>query len=68
MKSSFAKILALTTLICGTAAQKILLANDDGWATANIREEYKELVAAGFEVNTTLDREVSSCSSRFHNF
>ncbi|XP_006462460.1 hypothetical protein AGABI2DRAFT_193599 [Agaricus bisporus var. bisporus H97] len=50
MKSSFAKILALTTLICGTAAQKILLANDDGWATANIREEYKELVAAGFEV------------------
>ncbi|XP_006455882.1 hypothetical protein AGABI2DRAFT_227511 [Agaricus bisporus var. bisporus H97] len=50
MKASFVKLLALTTLICGTAAQKIVLANDDGWATANIREEYKELVAAGFEV------------------
>lgn len=31
---------------------KILLTNDDGWAVAQIRDEYTALKAAGYEVNS----------------
>ncbi|KAF9449013.1 survival protein sure-like phosphatase/nucleotidase [Macrolepiota fuliginosa MF-IS2] len=41
-------ILALASLV--SAAQKILLTNDDGWAVAQIRDEYNQLKAAGYEV------------------
>ncbi|CAA7262642.1 unnamed protein product [Cyclocybe aegerita] len=46
---SFSSLLALSILaVCG--AQKVVLTNDDGWATAQIRAEYNALKAAGFDV------------------
>jgi hypothetical protein len=55
MKVAFAQLLALTSLVAGSvaryAAQKIVLTNDDGWAVAQIRDEYNQLRAAGFEVS-----------------
>jgi 5'-nucleotidase len=51
MRAVFAQLLALTALV---ASQKIVLTNDDGWAVAQIRDEYNQLKAAGFEANTFL--------------
>ncbi|KAJ3565673.1 hypothetical protein NP233_g7483 [Leucocoprinus birnbaumii] len=50
MKVSFSKILAITSLVVSTSAQRIVLTNDDGWAVAQIRDEYNFLTAAGYEV------------------
>lgn len=43
---------ALAALSCSPAAQAlhILLNNDDGWASANIRETYRLLKEAGHDV------------------
>ena len=36
----------------GTRAQtKVVLTNDDGWATANIRQQYTSLTEAGYNVS-----------------
>ena len=32
------------------AAQKLVLTNDDGWATAQIRKQYESLKTAEFDV------------------
>lgn len=50
MKFTFARSLALTTLVVGVTAQKIVLTNDDGWAVAQLRDEYNMLTAAGYQV------------------
>jgi hypothetical protein len=50
MKASFIKLLGFVSLVAGATAQKIVLTNDDGWAVAQLREEYNELIAAGYEV------------------
>ncbi|KAJ3514948.1 hypothetical protein NLJ89_g2063 [Agrocybe chaxingu] len=45
----FSSLLVFSILaVCG--AQKVVLTNDDGWATAQIRAEYDALKAAGFDV------------------
>ncbi|KXN82495.1 Acid phosphatase [Leucoagaricus sp. SymC.cos] len=56
MKTSFTKILAVASLTASTVARRtdfarnILLTNDDGWAVAQLRDEYNQLRAAGYEV------------------
>ncbi|KAJ3565672.1 hypothetical protein NP233_g7484 [Leucocoprinus birnbaumii] len=50
MKVSFAKLLALATLLTSSTAQNIVLTNDDGWAVAQIRDEYNMLRSAGYQV------------------
>jgi len=50
MKFTFARILALTTLVVGATAQNIVLTNDDGWAVAQLRDEYNMLRTAGYQV------------------
>ncbi|KAF9444945.1 survival protein sure-like phosphatase/nucleotidase [Macrolepiota fuliginosa MF-IS2] len=52
---AFAVILALASLVVGDQGnggrkQRVLLTNDDGWAVAQIRDEYNQLKAAGFDV------------------
>jgi len=41
---------ALAVLATSVAAQKYLVSNDDGWATAQARAQYDSLVASGFKV------------------
>ena len=43
--------LVLATLAC---AQKIVLTNDDGWATAQIRKQYSDLKAVGYNVRHSI--------------
>jgi len=50
MKFTFTRILALTTLVVGATAQNIVLTNDDGWAVAQLRDEYNMLTTAGYQV------------------
>lgn len=49
---TFTAILVLVSLVTGTSAQKILLTNDDGWAVAQLRDEYNQLTAAGYQVSS----------------
>lgn len=46
----FTKILTLAILVASTTAQRIVLTNDDGWAVAQLRDEYNMLIAAGYQV------------------
>ena len=46
----FRSILALTSLAALAQCQNIVLTNDDGWATAQIRAQNDALNAAGFNV------------------
>ncbi|KAF3932372.1 Exopolyphosphatase [Dactylella cylindrospora] len=48
--SGFTKIIAVTASFKLCSALKIIINNDDGWATANIREFYKALRADGHDV------------------
>ncbi|KAF5347262.1 hypothetical protein D9756_009888 [Leucocoprinus leucothites] len=50
MKASVAKTLSIASLIVTASAQRIVLTNDDGWAVAQLRDEYNMLTAAGYEV------------------
>lgn len=50
MKSTFTRFLALATLVMGITAQNIVLTNDDGWAVAQLRDEYNMLRTAGYQV------------------
>ncbi|KAH9476815.1 Acid phosphatase [Psilocybe cubensis] len=43
-------LLALSLISTCAAQKKVVLTNDDGWATAQIRAEYAALQAAGFNV------------------
>lgn len=40
----------LASLVALVQTQKIVLTNDDGWAEAQIRAQFEELVNAGYEV------------------
>lgn len=62
MKSCFTKILALVAIVAGTTAQKIVLTNDDSWAVAQIRDEYNQLKAAGYQVNSICVADFLWCS------
>lgn len=41
----------LASLVALVQTQKIVLTNDDGWAEAQIRAQFEELVNAGYEVH-----------------
>ncbi|PPQ94671.1 hypothetical protein CVT25_009432 [Psilocybe cyanescens] len=43
-------LLVFSLIAACTAQKKVVLTNDDGWATAQIRAEYTALQAAGFNV------------------
>ena len=46
--------LLVALALCGSSAHaqtKILISNDDGWASANIRAQYAALRAAGYNVS-----------------
>ena len=46
--------LLVALALCGSsvhAQNKILISNDDGWASANIRAQYAALRAAGYNVS-----------------
>ena len=47
--------IALVLLLEDAVAQKIILTNDDGWATAQIRAQRDALVGAGFNVGCCRD-------------
>ena len=51
--------IALVLLLEHAVAQKIILTNDDGWATAQIRAQRDALVGAGFNVGC--NRDLMSC-------
>lgn len=52
---SFTLLVCLSILFASTAyAQKLVLTNDDGWATAQIRKQYQSLKAANYDVRTKL--------------
>ncbi len=40
----------LASLVALVQTQKIVLTNDDGWAEAQIRAQFEELINAGYEV------------------
>lgn len=42
--------LTLACTVVTTVAKTILLTNDDGWASTNIRAAYRDLTAAGYDV------------------
>ncbi len=48
-------VLAISLL--GGSATNIVMTNDDGWATAQIRAEYAALKSAGYNVGSTSDTE-----------
>ncbi|KAI0081879.1 survival protein sure-like phosphatase/nucleotidase [Panus rudis PR-1116 ss-1] len=50
MYSRILSLLVQALLFSATQAQKIVLTNDDGWATAQIRAQFNSLVAAGYDV------------------
>ncbi|OBZ74623.1 putative kinetochore protein SPC25 [Grifola frondosa] len=51
MKYSWASLLSILSVVAGiNATQKIILANDDGWATSTIRALYDSFNAANFNV------------------
>lgn len=50
------RVLLLASLLLSSSsvlAQKIVLANDDGWAIAQIRAQWEALHAANFDVSST---------------
>lgn len=47
----FSTILSFFFIATGFS-QKILLSDDDGWATAQIRAQYNSLKSAGFDVSS----------------
>jgi len=49
MWSLSVSILALFAV--ASTGQRIVITNDDGWATAQIRAEYNALKAAGYDVS-----------------
>ena len=46
--------LTLSLLSAYVAATKIVISNDDGWATAQIRQQFDVLSNAGHNVRTTV--------------
>ncbi|KZT69465.1 sure-like protein [Daedalea quercina L-15889] len=50
--TAFSRLLPFITLSCSSLAlaSNIVLTNDDGWAVANIRAQYADLVSAGYDV------------------
>ena len=43
------------TLPTSVIAQNIVISDDDGWATAQIRAQYESLSSAGYNVRPCLD-------------
>ena len=41
---------SLSVFLQGVAAQNLILTNDDGWATAQVRAQRDALVDTGFDV------------------
>ncbi|TFK37594.1 sure-like protein [Crucibulum laeve] len=50
MRTTISLPIILTLALRATHALKIVLTNDDGWATAQVRAEFDALQAAGFQV------------------
>ena len=56
MRSSTAVASVLVALVARATAINVIMSNDDGWASCNIRASYKELGRAGFNVRFGDDR------------
>lgn len=50
MRASF---LSLPLIFTYAAATKIIISNDDGWATAQIRQQFDALTSAGHNVSVS---------------
>ncbi|KAI0789179.1 sure-like protein [Abortiporus biennis] len=55
----------ISAISAPTSAPKVVLTNDDGWATAQIRAQYNALTAAGFNVILSAPADNRSGSSSF---
>lgn len=47
----FLVVVWCSTLVAVVHTQKLILTNDDGWATAQIRDQYASLQAAKYDVS-----------------
>ena len=48
--STLLRVAVTVSCVSVALARNILLTNDDGWAVAQIRAQYKELTDAGYDV------------------